>query len=69
MIRLPEVKSCFLRDSIGDVPRPADLLNLIQLVSLHSHDAVLNPRFMLLSILVGPFLNAHVRFFIFVPGY
>ncbi|CAH3190514.1 unnamed protein product [Porites lobata] len=32
MIRLPEVKACFLRYSIGNVPRPADLLKLLQLM-------------------------------------
>ncbi|KAM7428787.1 hypothetical protein ABFA07_020281 [Porites harrisoni] len=32
MIRLPEANACFLRYSIGNVPRPADLLKLLQLV-------------------------------------
>ncbi|XP_073229244.1 uncharacterized protein [Porites lutea] len=32
MIRLPEAKACFLRYSIGNVPRPADLLKQLQLV-------------------------------------
>lgn len=32
MIRLPKAKGCFLRYSIGNVPRPADLLKQLQLV-------------------------------------
>ncbi|CAH3046935.1 unnamed protein product [Porites lobata] len=32
MIRLPEANACFLSYSIGNVPRPADLLKLLQLV-------------------------------------
>ncbi|KAM7428788.1 hypothetical protein ABFA07_020282 [Porites harrisoni] len=32
MLRLPEAKGCFLRYSIGNVPRPADLLKQLQLL-------------------------------------
>lgn len=29
MIRLPEAKSCFLSDATDDVPKPADLVELL----------------------------------------
>ena len=37
MIRVPEATSCFLSDSIGNVPRPADLLQLLKLVCVNSN--------------------------------
>jgi len=30
MIRVPEAKSCFLKDSIANAPRPADLQKLVR---------------------------------------